>query len=93
MRITLSDGREIRINCFVGYFYEQQDAMDAFDARIAHVMNHKHKTLGKAWKELPEYIFAFEVRSLASLICEFSHLYAGPERGDDRKVRIHESTY
>uniref|UniRef100_A0A6B2L8V3 mannan endo-1,4-beta-mannosidase n=1 Tax=Arcella intermedia TaxID=1963864 RepID=A0A6B2L8V3_9EUKA len=50
-----------------GYFYEQQDAMDAFDNRLRHVLNHVHTSLGKPWKELKDYIFAFEAQNEAMI--------------------------
>jgi len=50
-----------------GFFYEQQDAISAFDARLKHVLTHTHKTLGKQWKDLSEYIFAFEAENEAMI--------------------------
>ena len=50
-----------------GYFYEQAEAVSAFDARLQHVLNHIHTTLGKPWKELNEYIFAFEAENEAMI--------------------------
>jgi mannan endo-1,4-beta-mannosidase len=50
-----------------GYFYEQQDAQDAFDNRLRHVLTHTHKTLGKQWKDLSQYIFAFEAENEAMI--------------------------
>lgn len=41
-------------------FYTNDTAQAYFDARINHVLAHRHKTLGKQWKELDDYIFAFE---------------------------------
>eukprot|EP01121_Diplochlamys_sp_Union-15-3_P018219 TRINITY_DN65_c0_g1_i1.p1 TRINITY_DN65_c0_g1~~TRINITY_DN65_c0_g1_i1.p1 ORF type:complete len:363 (-),score=44.05 TRINITY_DN65_c0_g1_i1:119-1207(-) len=50
-----------------GYFYEQQDAIDAFDNRLRHILTHTHKTLNKQWKDLSEYIFAFEAENEAMI--------------------------
>lgn len=50
-----------------GYFYEQQSAISAFDNRIRHVLNHNHKSLGKQWKDLKDYIFAFEAQNEAMI--------------------------
>ncbi|KAH9936709.1 glycoside hydrolase [Amylocystis lapponica] len=44
----------------VDNFYSQPGPQQAFDARIKHVLNHNHTTLGKPWKELSDYVFAFE---------------------------------
>ncbi|KAH9928591.1 glycoside hydrolase [Amylocystis lapponica] len=44
----------------VANFYSQSGPQQAFDARLKHVLNHNHTTLGKPWKELSDYIFAFE---------------------------------
>jgi len=48
-------------------FYEQQDAINAFDNRLRHIVTHTHSTLGKQWKDLPEYIFAFEAENEAMI--------------------------
>jgi len=50
-----------------GYFYENQSAFDAFDNRLRHVITHTHKTLGKQWKDLSKYIFAFEAENEAMI--------------------------
>ncbi len=50
-----------------GYFYEQAYPQQAFDARLQHVMNHVHTTLGKPWKQLNDYIFAFEAENEAMI--------------------------
>ncbi|KAI0344085.1 glycoside hydrolase [Trametopsis cervina] len=50
-----------------GYFYEQATPQQAFDKRLQHVMNHVHSTLGKPWKELNDYIFAFEAENEAMI--------------------------
>lgn len=46
-----------------GDFYEQATPQKQFDARLTHVLNHQHTTLGKPWSELSEYIFAFEAQN------------------------------
>lgn len=48
-------------------FYTRQDAQEAFDNRLRHVMDHVHTTLGKKWSELSEYIFAFEAQNEAMI--------------------------
>ncbi|KAH9949069.1 glycoside hydrolase [Amylocystis lapponica] len=48
-------------------FYEQAAAQQQFDARLVHVLNHNHTTLGKPWKELKEYVFAFEAQNEAMI--------------------------
>lgn len=50
-----------------GYFYTDNNAQSAFDKRLIHIMNHQHKTLGKQWKELKDYIFAFEAENEAMI--------------------------
>ncbi|KAI0935851.1 hypothetical protein AcV5_004154 [Taiwanofungus camphoratus] len=50
-----------------GYFYEESYPQRAFDARLVHVVNHVHTTLGKPWKELSDYIFAFEAENEAMI--------------------------
>ena len=48
-------------------FYTDSTAQSAFDARLQHVMNHVHTTLGQPWKELSDYIFAFEAENEAMI--------------------------
>ena len=48
-------------------FYESNDATSEFDNRLRHVLNHVHSTLKKPWKELSDYIFAFEAENEAML--------------------------
>jgi len=50
-----------------GYFYELSAATTAFDNRLRHVLTHTHTTLGKQWKDLPQYIFAFEAENEAMI--------------------------
>ncbi|QRV94694.1 Cellulase (glycosyl hydrolase family 5 protein) [Ceratobasidium sp. AG-Ba] len=50
-----------------GYFYEHSDAISGFDNRLRHILNHTHKTLGKPWKQLNQYIFAFEAQNEAMI--------------------------
>ncbi|TFY75941.1 hypothetical protein EWM64_g8071 [Hericium alpestre] len=50
-----------------GYFYEQAAATAGFDNRLRYVLNHVHTTLGKPWKELSDYIFAFEAENEAMI--------------------------
>lgn len=48
-------------------FYTNATAQSAFDARLEHVLNHVHTTLGKPWKELDGYIFGFEAENEAMI--------------------------
>lgn len=48
-------------------FYTNATAQMAFDARLVHVLNHVHTTLGKPWKELNEYVFGFEAENEAMI--------------------------
>lgn len=48
-------------------FYTDSSAQEAFDNRIKHVLSHQHKTLGKPWNELSDYIFAFEAQNEAMI--------------------------
>lgn len=48
-------------------FYTNSTAQSAFDARLQHVMNHVHTTLGQPWKDLSNYIFAFEAENEAMI--------------------------
>jgi len=48
-------------------FYTNGDATSAFDNRIKHVLTHTHKSLGKQWKDLKDYIFAFEAQNEAMI--------------------------
>eukprot|EP01089_Gocevia_fonbrunei_P016590 TRINITY_DN5181_c0_g1_i1.p1 TRINITY_DN5181_c0_g1~~TRINITY_DN5181_c0_g1_i1.p1 ORF type:complete len:267 (+),score=56.87 TRINITY_DN5181_c0_g1_i1:297-1097(+) len=50
-----------------GYFYQEQAAQDEFDNRLRHVLTHTHSTLGKQWKDLKDYIFAFEAENEAMI--------------------------
>jgi mannan endo-1,4-beta-mannosidase len=50
-----------------GYFYEWANATSQFDNRIKHILNHEHSTLGKPWKALSDYIFAFEAENEAMI--------------------------
>jgi mannan endo-1,4-beta-mannosidase len=46
-----------------GYFYELQAAFDAYDNRLAHVLNYKGKSSGKVWKEYSEAIMGFDLQN------------------------------
>ncbi|KAH9933245.1 glycoside hydrolase [Epithele typhae] len=50
-----------------GFFYEQATPQAAFDKRLEYILNHEHTTLGKPWKELRDYIFAFEAENEAMI--------------------------
>lgn len=51
----------------IGDFYTNTDAQTYFDARLVHILNHVHTSLGKPWKELNEYIFGFEAENEAMI--------------------------
>lgn len=51
----------------VAGFYENPTAQAQFDNRLKHVLNHRHSTLNKPWKELDDYIFAFEAENEAMI--------------------------
>ncbi|KAH9946937.1 glycoside hydrolase [Amylocystis lapponica] len=51
----------------VSGFYTQSAPQQEFDARLVHILNHNHTTLGKPWKELKDYIFAFEAENEAMI--------------------------
>jgi mannan endo-1,4-beta-mannosidase len=48
-----------------GDFYTNNDAIDYFKQRIAHVMAHVNPNNGKTWAQSSEYIFAFEAQNEA----------------------------
>ena len=48
-------------------FYTSTEAQTAFDNRLKHVLEHVHTTLNKPWKELSDYIFAFEAENEAMI--------------------------
>lgn len=50
-----------------GNFYTSSDAEKAFDARLQYILNHVNSKLGKPWKELNDYIFAFEAENEAMI--------------------------
>jgi len=50
-----------------GFFYEQTTPQQQFDNRLRFIMNHNHTTLGKPWKQLKDYIFAFEAQNEAMI--------------------------
>ncbi|KAH8115463.1 beta-1,3-mannanase [Phellopilus nigrolimitatus] len=50
-----------------GTFYTSEKASTQFDDRLRHVLNHNHSTLNKPWKELSDYIFAFEAQNEAMI--------------------------
>ncbi|GJE87868.1 glycoside hydrolase family 5 protein [Phanerochaete sordida] len=50
-----------------GYFYEQTYPQQAFDKRLQYIMNHVNSQLGQPWKELSDYIFAFEAENEAMI--------------------------
>ncbi|KAF8753749.1 Cellulase (glycosyl hydrolase family 5) [Rhizoctonia solani] len=46
-------------------FMKKSEAIAAFDNRLRYILNHTHKTLGNPWKQLNQYIFAFEAQNKA----------------------------
>ncbi|KAF4953788.1 hypothetical protein FGADI_5781 [Fusarium gaditjirri] len=46
-----------------GYFYEEQDAFDAYDARLSYILNYKGTYSGKVWKNWPHAIFSFNLQN------------------------------
>ncbi|KAM0080939.1 hypothetical protein ACKRZS_006901 [Fusarium odoratissimum] len=46
-----------------GYFYEKQDAFDAYDARLSYILNYKGTYSGKVWKNWPTAIFSFNLQN------------------------------
>ncbi|KAH9841925.1 glycoside hydrolase family 5 protein [Rhodofomes roseus] len=50
-----------------GDFYSNNEAQTAFDARLEHILNHNHTSLSKPWKELKDYVFAFEAENEAMI--------------------------
>ena len=44
-------------------FYTKQEAFDAYDKRLSHILNYKGKTSGKVWKNWPEAIAAFDIQN------------------------------
>lgn len=61
----------------ISTFYTDDTASSAFDNRIQHVISHQHKTLGKPWSELSDYIFAFEAQNEAMIgdVRSFASVY------------------
>ncbi|KAH9924734.1 glycoside hydrolase [Fomitopsis serialis] len=51
----------------IGDFYTNSDAQTSFDARLVHILNHVHTSLNKPWKELSDYVFAFEAENEAMI--------------------------
>lgn len=48
-----------------GYFYERQDAFDAYDNRLRAIVNYKGKYSGKVWKDWSDVIMAFDLQNEA----------------------------
>ncbi|KXJ97262.1 glycoside hydrolase superfamily [Microdochium bolleyi] len=46
-----------------GSFYEQQDAFNAYDARLTYILNYKGAYSGKVWKSWPQAIFSFNLQN------------------------------
>ncbi|KAI1097294.1 glycoside hydrolase family 5 protein [Jackrogersella minutella] len=44
-------------------FYTSQDAFDAYDKRIDHVLNYKGASSGKLWKDWSDAIMAFDIQN------------------------------
>lgn len=46
-----------------GYFYEKQEAIDAFEARLRAIFTYKGKYSGKVWKDWTSTIMAFDIEN------------------------------
>lgn len=46
-----------------GYFYEKQEAYDAYDNRLRAILNYKGKYSGKVWKDWSSAIMAFDLQN------------------------------
>ncbi|KLO18933.1 glycoside hydrolase family 5 protein [Schizopora paradoxa] len=46
-------------------FYTNADAVSDYDNRITHILNYQSPNFGKAWKDLSEVIFAFDIENEA----------------------------
>ncbi|KLO14435.1 glycoside hydrolase family 5 protein [Schizopora paradoxa] len=69
-------------------FYENTTAQAQFDARLVHIMNHKHKTLRLAWKYLSPFIFAFEAENEAMIGLGQQYIVDHPQWQCDRATTI-----
>lgn len=45
-----------------GYFYEKQEAFDAYDARLSAILNYKGATSGQIWKNWNSAILSFNLQ-------------------------------
>lgn len=45
-----------------GYFYQKQEAFDAYDARLSYILDYKGVYSGKVWKNWPQAIFSFNIQ-------------------------------
>ena len=64
---ALAGGDVYGVEFGTGYFYEQAWPQQAFDYRLEYIMNHVNSKLGKPWKQLNDYIFAFEAENEAMI--------------------------
>lgn len=64
---ALQGGDVYGVEFGTGYFYEQAWPQQAFDYRLEYIMNHVNSELGKPWKQLNDYIFAFEAENEAMI--------------------------
>ncbi|KAA1471168.1 glycoside hydrolase family 5 protein [Dentipellis sp. KUC8613] len=71
-----------------GYFYEWANATSQFDNRLRYILNHQHSTLGKPWKELSDYIFAFEAENESMIGKGQSYIEAHQSWQCDRATTI-----
>ena len=60
-----------------GNFYEQQDAFDAYDARLSAILNYKGTTSGKVWKNWGDAILSFNIQVRRPLSLSSSLLLNG----------------
>jgi len=69
-------------------FYTSSAATSDFDNRLKHVLTHTHKTLGKQWKDLSDYIFAWEAENEAMIGLGQSFIEANQNWQCDRATFI-----
>lgn len=57
------DNRDVYYDAYgYGFFYEKQEAFDAYDARLSAILNYKGATSGKVWKEWSDAILSFNLQ-------------------------------
>lgn len=57
------DNRDVYYDAYgYGFFYEKQEAFDAYDSRLSAILNYKGATSGKVWKEWSDAILSFNLQ-------------------------------